>query len=234
MVGIGHLKGGVRGLQPPRRGAPPTLLLACVHVLEGEVSTCRLRDHPDGVALVSGPAAEVEDDTGSANEHFVGHPNHPALKDVAATISVALTEERRHPLVGCQAQDPVGRGQLLRAVGRRSVGTAVRLEYVTIGWNAIEAAVAVGSGVVAGSVALVAFGLDSAIEVVSATIVLVHLRAALAGTEPNPARHRRALRTIAVTFFALAAYVTVDAAISLLRTDRPSASTLGLAVTGAP
>ena len=119
------------------------------------------------------------------------------------------------------------------AVGRRSARTAVRLEYATIGWNALEAAVAVGSGIVAGSVALVAFGLDSAIEVVSATVVLVHLRAVLDGTEPNAARQRRALRTIAFTFFALAAYVTVDAVLTVLRADRPSASPLGLVVAGA-
>jgi len=118
-------------------------------------------------------------------------------------------------------------------VGRRSAGTAVRLEHVTIGWNAIEAAVAVGSGVVAGSVALVAFGLDSAIEVVSATVVLVHLRAVLAGSEPNAAGQMRALRTIAVTFFALAVYVTVDAAVTLLSADRPDVSPVGLVVTGA-
>src|SRR5450756_1690254 len=84
-------------------------------------------------------------------------------------------------------------------VGRRSARAAVRLEYATIGWNALEAAVAVGAGIVAGSVALVAFGLDSAIEVVSATVVLVHLRAVLGGAEPNAARQRRALRTIAFT-----------------------------------
>ena len=118
-------------------------------------------------------------------------------------------------------------------VGRRSARTAVRLEYATVGWNAVEAAVAVGSGIVAGSVALVAFGLDSAIEVVSATVVLVHLRAVLAGSEPNAVRQRQALRTIAVTFFALAAYVTVDVVVTLLRGDRPDASPLGLVVTGA-
>jgi len=118
-------------------------------------------------------------------------------------------------------------------VDLRSARTAVRLEYATVGWNAVEAAVAVGSGIGAGSVALVAFGLDSAIEVVSATVVLVHLRAVLAGSEPNAVRQRRALRTIAVTFFALAAYVTVDAVATLLRGDRPDASPLGLAVTGA-
>ena len=63
--------------------------------------------------------------------------------------------------------------------GGSSARTAVRLEYATIGWNVLEAAVAVGSGIVAGSLALVAFGLGSAIEVVSATVVLVHLRAVL-------------------------------------------------------
>ena len=108
----------------------------------------------------------------------------------------------------------------------------MRLEYATIGWNALEAAAAVGSGILAGSVALVAFGLDSAIEVVSATVVLVHLRAVLAGAELNAARQRRALRTIAFTFFALAAFVTVDAVLTVLRADRPSASPLGLVVTG--
>jgi divalent metal cation (Fe/Co/Zn/Cd) transporter len=118
-------------------------------------------------------------------------------------------------------------------VGWRSARTAVRLEYATVGWNVVEALVAVGSGIVAGSVALVAFGLDSAIEIVSATVVLVHLRAVLAGAEPNAVRQRRALRTIAVTFFALAAYVTVDAAVTLLRGDHPSASPLGVVVTSA-
>ena len=118
-------------------------------------------------------------------------------------------------------------------VGRRSARTAIRLEYATIGWDATEAVVAIGSGIVAGSVALVAFGLDSAIEVVSATVVLVHLRAVLAGAEPNIVRQGRALRTIAVTFFALAAYVTVDAVVALLRAERPSASPLGLVVAGA-
>ena len=103
----------------------------------------------------------------------------------------------------------------VESVGRRSARTAVRLEYATIGWTALEASVAVGSGMAAGSVVLVAFGLDSAIEVVSATVVLVHLRAVLVGDEPNAARQRRALRTIAFTFFALAGYVTVDAVLTV-------------------
>jgi divalent metal cation (Fe/Co/Zn/Cd) transporter len=115
----------------------------------------------------------------------------------------------------------------------RSARTAVRLEYATIGWNAVEAAVAVTSGIVAGSVALVAFGLDSAIEIVSATVVLLYLRALLAGAEPAEDRVRRALRIIAVTFFVLAAYVTIDAAATLIRAEHPRASPAGLTVTAA-
>jgi divalent metal cation (Fe/Co/Zn/Cd) transporter len=114
---------------------------------------------------------------------------------------------------------------------QRSARSAVRLEYATIAWNAVEAGVAVASGIVAGSVALVAFGLDSAIEIVSATVVLVHLRALLAGVEPDADRERRALRIIAVTFFLLAAYVSVDAAVTLVAAEHPRVSPVGLAVT---
>jgi divalent metal cation (Fe/Co/Zn/Cd) transporter len=114
--------------------------------------------------------------------------------------------------------------------GDRAAHTAVRLEYATIGWSLVEAVAAVASGLVAGSVVLVAFGLDSAIEIVSATVVLLHLRALLAGAEPDRARERRALRVIAVTFFALAAFVTVDVVVTLVRGDRPEVSPVGLAV----
>ena len=111
--------------------------------------------------------------------------------------------------------------------------TAVRLEYATIGWNIIEALVALASGLAAASVALVAFGLDSAIEVVSAVVVLQFLRRLLAGQELDAASGRRSLRIIAVTFFALAAYVTVDAVWTLAARDRPDTSTWGLVITTA-
>ncbi len=111
--------------------------------------------------------------------------------------------------------------------------TAIRLEYATIGWNGVEAVAAVGAGLASASVALVAFGLDSAIEIVSATVVLLHLRALLRGAAPDEDRERRALRIIAVTFFALAAYVSVEAAAALIRREQPDASPLGVAVTAA-
>jgi len=114
-----------------------------------------------------------------------------------------------------------------------AVHTARRLEAATIGWNTIEAAVAVVSGLVAGSVALTGFGLDSGIEVVSALIVLSRLRAALAGHEANEERERRALRALAVTFFALAAYLTVDGIHSLVTASRPDSSPAGIAVSAA-
>lgn len=112
-----------------------------------------------------------------------------------------------------------------------SARVALRLDFATIGWNIVEAAVSVAGGLAAASVALVAFGLDSVIEVVSATVVLVYLRTLLSGHEPDEHRARRSLRIIAVTFFALACYVTVDAAVTLVTGERPAASALGIAIT---
>lgn len=110
---------------------------------------------------------------------------------------------------------------------------AVSLEYATLGWNTVEAVVAIASGVVAASVALMAFGIDSGIELVSATVVVVRLRALIAGGEPDEAKERLALRVVAVCFFALAAYVVIDAAVSLIAAGHPSTSVSGMAVTAA-
>ena len=82
---------------------------------------------------------------------------------------------------------------------------AFSLEYLTIAWNSLEAVIAVGFGVVAGSIALIGFGLDSLVEVFAASVVVWELRGV------NEERERRALRLIALSFFALAAYVTVEA-----------------------
>ena len=110
---------------------------------------------------------------------------------------------------------------------------AVRLEYATLTWNTLEAAVAVVSGVLAASVALTAFGIDSGIELVSAAIVAVRLRALLTGEEPDEAKERTALQAVAICFYALAAYVTVDAAINLIRADHPAISPSGIAIAAA-
>ncbi len=75
-----------------------------------------------------------------------------------------------------------------------------RLEYLTIAWNTFEAVVALASGMMAGSVALVGFGLDSVMETASAAVVLWRFR----GTEH---RERTARRLVGICFLLLAAYV---------------------------
>jgi divalent metal cation (Fe/Co/Zn/Cd) transporter len=96
-------------------------------------------------------------------------------------------------------------------------------------WMVAEATVAITAGLLAASIALVGFGLDSVIELLSAAIVIWQLRGEIAGQD----RQTRAIRLIAVTFFALAAYLTVDAVHDLATGARPEQSVPGLAVTAA-
>jgi divalent metal cation (Fe/Co/Zn/Cd) transporter len=107
---------------------------------------------------------------------------------------------------------------------------ALRLEHFTVGWNVLEAVVAVGAGVVAGSVALVGFGVDSGVEVISALGLLWRLRTAgpEASVAEEGAAERRALYVVAATFFLLAAYIAVEAGSALLGGQRPETSMVGL------
>jgi divalent metal cation (Fe/Co/Zn/Cd) transporter len=98
------------------------------------------------------------------------------------------------------------------------------LEYVTIGWNIVEAGVAIFAGVAAGSIALIGFGLDSLIEVFAATVVVWQLR----GMAEN--RERKALRLIAVSFFVLAAYVSLEANRDLVVGSEAVESDIGIAL----
>ena len=103
----------------------------------------------------------------------------------------------------------------------------LRLEYLTIGWNVLEGIVAIASGVAAGSVALVVFGLDSFIEVGAAGVVVWELK----GIDEN--REKKALRIIGATFFVLAGYVAITATRDLLLRERPSESVPGLVLAAA-
>lgn len=108
---------------------------------------------------------------------------------------------------------------------------AVVLEWFTVGWNVLEALVAVGAGLLAGSVALVGFGVDSGIEVISAVGLLWRLRtSADAPRDEETAAERRALYVVGFTFFALAAYVAYEAGSSLLAREAPDASPVGIAL----
>ena len=111
-------------------------------------------------------------------------------------------------------------GPARRAVLRRRIRLLVA---ATITYNVVEAIVAISAGTVAGSIALVGFGLDSVIEVSSAAAVAWQFSA------PDPERREQvALRVIAGSFFALAAYVTVEALRTLVTGSEPERSTAGI------
>jgi divalent metal cation (Fe/Co/Zn/Cd) transporter len=101
------------------------------------------------------------------------------------------------------------------------------LVAATITYNVVEAVVAITAGALASSTALIGFGLDSVIEVSSAAAVAWQF----AGPD-HAKRERTALRIIAVSFFALAGYVTVESARALLGADRAEHSTVGLVLAG--
>jgi divalent metal cation (Fe/Co/Zn/Cd) transporter len=110
---------------------------------------------------------------------------------------------------------------------------AVRYEQATIAYNLAEGVIAIGAGLAAGSIALLGFGFDSWIEVAAATVVLWRLRAELRGGQPDEAKQRRALRFVAVTFFALAGYLLVEGVRDLAIGATPEASPVGIALTAA-
>ncbi len=99
---------------------------------------------------------------------------------------------------------------------------ARRLAWLTIVWNVVEAVVAIGSGLVAASLALVGFGIDSTIEVFAAVVVLWRLR----GVDEE--REQHALKLIAVSFFVLATYVTVEAIRDLISDSDARTSPVGI------
>ncbi len=107
-----------------------------------------------------------------------------------------------------------------QAVLRRRIRLLVA---ATITYNVVEAVVALVAGTVASSVALIGFGLDSVIEVSSAAAVAWQF----AGADPER-RERRALRVIACSFFALAAYVSVEAVRALLGGGEADRSVVGI------
>jgi divalent metal cation (Fe/Co/Zn/Cd) transporter len=103
------------------------------------------------------------------------------------------------------------------------------LNYITIGYNTIEAIVSVAAGLVAGSVALIGFGVDSAIEVTASIAAQWRLRSDL-----DPDRRERVERVthrvIGGSFLALAAYITVESVTTMWERDAPDPSVVGLVV----
>lgn len=113
------------------------------------------------------------------------------------------------------------------ALLRRGAG----LEAFTVGYNALEGLVAIVAGLLAGSVALTGFGVDSVIEVTSGLLLWWRLRAELGSAPLGPAVEQRAARGAGLLLLALAVYILAESARLLIQGDRPEASAVGIALT---
>jgi divalent metal cation (Fe/Co/Zn/Cd) transporter len=102
-----------------------------------------------------------------------------------------------------------------------------RLEYFTIGWNALEGLVAVVAGAIAGSISLVGFGIDSFIEVTSGSVLLWRMSVD-AEVQRRELNEKRALRIVGVCFLVLAAYIAYESALDLWSRRAPEHSIPGI------
>ncbi|HKC71843.1 MAG TPA: cation transporter [Terriglobales bacterium] len=107
-----------------------------------------------------------------------------------------------------------------------------RLEYITLAWNSAEGIAALVAGFLAGSIALVGFGLDSVIEISSGVVLLWRLHAEADAERREHAEHG-AQRLVGMCFLALAAYVAYDSIKGLLRHEAPAESIFGICVASA-
>jgi cation diffusion facilitator family transporter len=106
---------------------------------------------------------------------------------------------------------------------------ALLSEYFTIGWNVIEGIVAIAAGILAGSIALVGFGLDSYIEVASGMVLIWRLRKhGFSDDEEEEAAEKKAILFVGVTFFLLAAYVLYESGKKLYFHEHPEESLVGI------
>jgi|SRR5262245_43521801 len=124
-------------------------------------------------------------------------------------------ESQALPLV-VSSRDP-RRGQL--------VARARFLAWLGLGWHGIEAAIAIGAGITAGSIALVGFGADSVIEAIAGFVLIWRF----AGTrQASDAAEQRAYQVIALSFYLLAVYVGVEAIRQLAGENHPETSWIGI------
>jgi divalent metal cation (Fe/Co/Zn/Cd) transporter len=107
---------------------------------------------------------------------------------------------------------------------------ALRLEYVTVGWNIVEGIVAIAAALAAGSVALLGFGIDSFVESASGSVLIWRLLAERRSTDAERVEEveRRARKLVALSLILLAAYIAWDSVTSLLAGERPEPSLVGM------
>jgi divalent metal cation (Fe/Co/Zn/Cd) transporter len=105
--------------------------------------------------------------------------------------------------------------------------SGLALEYLTVGWNLLECLIAVAAGFISGSAALIGFGVDSAIETASGSVLLWRLYAERRGRHVETTE-RTALKLVGVSFFLLAAYVAYDSVAILIQRKEPERSFVGI------
>ena len=107
---------------------------------------------------------------------------------------------------------------------------ALRLEYLTVGWNVIEGVVAIAAALAAGSVALMGFGIDSFVESASGSILIWRLLVERRATDEERIEQveRRARKLVAASLVLLAAYIAWDSITSILAGERPQPSLVGI------
>jgi divalent metal cation (Fe/Co/Zn/Cd) transporter len=115
----------------------------------------------------------------------------------------------------------------------RQLATALRLEYLTVGWNIVEGVIAVAAALAAGSVALLGFGIDSFVESASGAVLVWRLLAEKRGRHRESVERldRSAHRLVGVSLFLLAAYIVFDAGTALAGREVPEPSPVGIALT---
>jgi divalent metal cation (Fe/Co/Zn/Cd) transporter len=146
------------------------------------------------------------------------------MAETAPTDSAAVASSD----AGCACKSP----GLLRSADPRLRRWAWWLTALTIGWNSLEAVVAIVSGLLAGSIALFGFGLDSVVEVGSALVIVWRLSHQTGDQETTERIERRAVRLIALSFVAIALYVSYDALRKLVGIgEEPGQSAAGLVIT---
>jgi len=114
-----------------------------------------------------------------------------------------------------------------------AVVSALKLEYFTVGWNVVEGIIGVAAALVAGSVALLAFGVDSFVESASGCVLIWRLLAEQRAADHHriEAIEHRAQRLVAISLIALAAFIAVDASSTLWQREEPSTSVVGIVLT---
>jgi divalent metal cation (Fe/Co/Zn/Cd) transporter len=124
------------------------------------------------------------------------------------------------PIVSSRPPRGLGSGERDRLISR-----AKALSWLSLGWMAVEGTVAIAAALVAGSVALLGFGIDSAIEGIASVIVIWRFTGSRRLSEPA---EQRAQKLVAISFFLLAPYIAQDAIRTLIAGDHPSSSWVGV------